>query len=130
MVNLTLARHQFARNSCKKPSVRPPKLDSAGSSPGRPSTSKAVIEAIPNRYRAMAGRGALRDAPGRDRSTKGGRTRAVPLPDWVAVELAEHLRRFPAKHDDLVFTSREHKPLNRNHIKAATYGDWLSLSPA
>ena len=47
---------------------------------------------------------------------KGGRTRAVPLSDWVAVELAEHLRRFPAPHDDLIFTSREHKPLNRNHV--------------
>ncbi len=47
---------------------------------------------------------------------KGGRTRAVPLPEWVAVELAEHLRRYPACHDDLVFTSREHKPLNRNHV--------------
>lgn len=47
---------------------------------------------------------------------KGGRTRTVPLSGWVAVELAEHLRRFPAGHDDLVFVSREHKPLNRNHI--------------
>ncbi len=47
---------------------------------------------------------------------KGGRTRAVPLPEWVAVELTKHLRRFPACHDDLVFTSREHKPLNRNHV--------------
>ncbi len=47
---------------------------------------------------------------------KGGRTRTVPLPDWVAVELSEHLRRFPVEHNDLVFTSREHKPLNRNHV--------------
>jgi integrase len=47
---------------------------------------------------------------------KFGRTRIVPLPDWVAVELTEHLRRHPAAGEDLVFTSREHKPLNRNHI--------------
>ena len=47
---------------------------------------------------------------------KGGRTRTVPLSEWVAVELAEDLRRFPAGHDDLVFTSRERKPLNRNHV--------------
>ena len=40
----------------------------------------------------------------------------MPLPEWVAVELSEHLRRFPAERNDLVFTSREHKPLNRNHI--------------
>jgi integrase len=38
------------------------------------------------------------------------------LPDWVADELAQHLRQFPADHDALVFTSREHKPLNRNHV--------------
>lgn len=37
---------------------------------------------------------------------KGGRTRTVPLPEWVAIELAEHLRLFPTGHDDLVFTSR------------------------
>lgn len=40
----------------------------------------------------------------------------MPLPDTVAAELAEHLRRHPAEGDDLVFTSREHKPLDRNHF--------------
>ena len=34
----------------------------------------------------------------------------------VAVALAEHLRRFPAESDELVFTSREAKPINRNHF--------------
>jgi integrase len=38
---------------------------------------------------------------------KRGKTRTVPLPDTVAVELAEHLRRHPAEGDELVFTSRE-----------------------
>jgi integrase len=39
-----------------------------------------------------------------------------PLPDAVATELAEHLRRYPAQADGLVFTTRERKPLNRNYI--------------
>ncbi len=47
---------------------------------------------------------------------KGDKTRSVPLPDIVATELAEHLRRYPAEGDELVFTSREHKPLDRNHF--------------
>ncbi len=55
--------------------------------------------------------GQLRIAP-----PKGGKTRIVPLPDAVAVELAEHLRRYPAAGQELVFTSREHKPLNRNYV--------------
>ncbi len=41
---------------------------------------------------------------------KGGKTRTVPLPGAVGTELAEHLRRWPAKGDGLVFTSREGKP--------------------
>ncbi len=45
----------------------------------------------------------------------------MPLPDAVAVELAEHLRRYPASGEDLVFTSREHKPLNRNYFN---HGVW------
>jgi hypothetical protein len=39
--------------------------------------------------------------------------------EWLEAqtfERAEHLRHFPAGHDHLVFISREHKPLNRNHI--------------
>jgi integrase len=47
---------------------------------------------------------------------KGGKTRTVPLPDAVATALAEHLRRHPASDAELVFTSREHKPINRNHF--------------
>lgn len=46
---------------------------------------------------------------------KGRKTRTVPLPAAVAAELAEHLRRHPATGSDLVFTSREHKALNRNY---------------
>lgn len=47
---------------------------------------------------------------------KGGRTRTVPLPDTVSVALAEHLRRYPAEAGDLMFTSRERKPINRTHF--------------
>lgn len=47
---------------------------------------------------------------------KGGRTREVPLPDTVATELAEHLRSYPPQQDGRVSTTRERKPLNRNHI--------------
>ena len=42
--------------------------------------------------------------------------RTVPLPDSVGEAIAEHLRRYPPGDDDLVFTSREHKPINRNHF--------------
>lgn len=45
----------------------------------------------------------------------------MPLPDAVATELAEHLRRWPAEGDDLVFTSREAKPINRNHFNPYTW---------
>lgn len=47
---------------------------------------------------------------------KGGKTRTVPLPSTVAAALAEHLRRYPAGGDDLVFTSRERTPINRTHF--------------
>jgi len=47
---------------------------------------------------------------------KGGKTRAVPLPDAVAEELAQHLHSHAADSTDLVFTSRERNPINRNHF--------------
>lgn len=47
---------------------------------------------------------------------KGGKVRTVPLPDAVGEAIAAHLRRHPAGDDGLVFTSREHKPINRNHF--------------
>jgi integrase len=46
---------------------------------------------------------------------KGRKTRDVPLPDAVAMALAERLRQFPAV-DGLVFTSREHKLVNRTYF--------------
>ena len=46
---------------------------------------------------------------------KARKTREVPLPDIVAVALAERLRNYPAV-DGLVFTSREHKLVNRTYF--------------
>jgi len=46
---------------------------------------------------------------------KGRKVREVPLAETVAIALAERLRLFPPGADELVFTSREHKPLNRTH---------------
>jgi integrase len=59
---------------------------------------------------------------------KGGKTRTVPLPDTVAVEVAEHLRRYPASGDDLVFTSREQRPINRNHFNRYTWRPGLDAA--
>ncbi len=52
---------------------------------------------------------------------KGGKTREVPLPDTVATEVAEHLRKYPPQPDGLVFTSRERRPLNRNYINTQVW---------
>lgn len=63
---------------------------------------------------------------------KGGKPRDVPLPETVALRLTEHLAAYPAipvtlpwKHPGgkpvsarLVFTSREHKALNRNYFNS------------
>jgi integrase len=38
--------------------------------------------------------------------------RDVPLPDSIAIELAEHLRKFPVTHEDgLIFTTESGKPI-------------------
>jgi integrase len=42
--------------------------------------------------------------------------RAVAIPEFVAFELAEHLRRFPAGPDGLVFAAPEGGPLRRPHF--------------
>lgn len=45
---------------------------------------------------------------------KGRKTREVPLPEIVAIAIAEHLRRHPPV-DGLVFTTRERKLTSRNY---------------
>jgi integrase len=61
---------------------------------------------------------------------KYGRTRSVPLPDWVARELARSLEAYAPLEGDrleapalggLMFYSRERKPLNRNYFNHAIW---------
>ncbi len=59
---------------------------------------------------------------------KGSKTREVPLPDVVAVALAEHLRQYPAGEDGLIFTSRQGKPLDRNYINSHIWKPALKRS--
>lgn len=142
----------IAKNPCRASSVKLPKREQRKIEPWPLERVAAVIDALPERYRAIgvvaAGCG-LRQGEAfglrvRDvdflrrqlhveqqvkivRSTivldrpKGGKRRTVPLPDTVAAELAEHLRRHPAEGDELVFTSREHNPINRNHFNGYTW---------
>lgn len=66
---------------------------------------------------------------------KGGREREVPLPDVVAVAVAEHLRRYPAvevtlpwgdrdgppRTAELVVTSRQSNAVDRNHFNQGVW---------
>jgi integrase len=61
---------------------------------------------------------------------KYGRTRSVPLPEWVAYELARTLERFEPLTGErvvapglggLMFYSRERKPLNRNYFNQSVW---------
>ena len=137
----------IASNPCRAASVRLPKRDNHRVEPWPLEKVQAVIEALPERYRATAVVAAgcglrqgevfglrvsdvdfLRRRLHVEQQVKivharveldrpkGGKTRTVPLPDTVAEALAEHLRKFPAVLDGLVFTSGEHKPINRTHF--------------
>jgi integrase len=46
---------------------------------------------------------------------KGRKTREVPLADVVATALSERVRLYPSGEDGLIFTTREHKPMNRGY---------------
>jgi integrase len=137
----------IASNPCKARSVRLPQREQRKVQPWPVEQVEAVIDALPERYRATAVVGAgcglrqgevfglrvcdidflrkqvhVEQQVKLERSKivigtpKRNKTRTVPLPDSVAVELAEHLRRYPANGTDLVFISRERKPLNRNYF--------------
>lgn len=137
----------IASNPCRAGSVKLPKREQRKIEPWPVEQVEAVIDALPDRYGAIAVVAAgcglrqgevfglrVRDVDFLRRQLhveqqvkivrsqleldrpKGGKTRTVPLPDTVAAELAEHLRRHPTEGDDLVFTSRERKPINRNHF--------------
>jgi len=139
-------------NPCRAGSVKLPKREQRKVEPWPVEQVEAVIDALPERYRAVgvvaAGCGLrqgeafglrVRDVDFLRRQVhveqqvkivggmlkleapKGTRTRTVPLPDTVAAELAEHLRRIPVKDGGLMFTTREHKPINRNHFNPYTW---------
>jgi integrase len=42
--------------------------------------------------------------------------------------VAEHLRRYPGSGNELVFTSPEHKPINRNHFNRYTWRPALNAA--
>lgn len=52
---------------------------------------------------------------------KRGRVREVPLPETVAYALSERLRSHGPGPDDLIFWSREGKPMNRNYVNVAIW---------
>jgi len=137
----------IARNPCRAGSVKAPPVNPEKIEPWPVEQVTAVIDALPDRYRAVgvaaAGCGLrqgeafglrvcdldfLRHRINVEQQVKlvganlviarpkNRKTRTVPLPDSVAVELAEHLRRYPAVGEALVFTSREQKPLNRGYF--------------
>jgi integrase len=139
----------LARNPCSAQSVRPPRSETRKVEPWPVEQVKAVIDALPPRYRALATVAAgcglrqgeafglrvvdidflrhrvrveqqVKIVGGRIRiePPKGGKRRVVPLPDTIALELAEHLRQFPADGTVLAFTSREHQALNRNYFNS------------
>lgn len=60
---------------------------------------------------------------------KGGKHREVPLPEAVAVAIAERLRAVPAGDDGLVFTTaRGHRPLNRNDYNRGVWEPALACA--
>ena len=52
---------------------------------------------------------------------KRGRTREVPLPDSVAVSVAEHLRAHPAGREELIFRNDAGGPLNRGAFNSRVW---------
>jgi integrase len=53
--------------------------------------------------------------------------RAVSIPEGVALELAEHIRRFPPGEDGLVFTAPEGGPVRRHNFRNRV---WVSATKA
>jgi integrase len=68
---------------------------------------------------------------------KYGRTRTVPLPEWVASELAAHIAGWPPLEGEritapsfsgLLFYGRERKPLNRNYYNSTVWRSALRMA--
>ena len=125
--------------------MRAPALEASRIVPWTAQAVEAVVQAHPDRYRAVpvlaAGCGLrqgetfgvrvedveflrqrvlvrqqVKLVAGRPTlaAPKGGKTREVPLPEVVAVELSEHLRRYPPV-DGLDYTTREGGPIDRTY---------------
>ena len=60
---------------------------------------------------------------------KGGKVREVPLPETVAVALAEHLRAFPAVEVTLPWGDRDGEPTTRNLVFTGPKGASLNKNP-
>ena len=156
----------IATNPCAASSVKPPALDGRRVEPWTREQVAAVVDAHPDRYRAIpvvtAGLGLrqgevfglrvedidflrrrvlvrqqVKLVKGRPifAPPKGRKEREIPLPEVVAVALAEHLRAWPAievalpwldldgepRTAKLVFSTREHGPVIRNHYNGYTW---------
>jgi integrase len=68
-----------------------------------------------DRQLVTAGRGAPELGPPKTKASY----RDVPLPDSVALDLAEHLRKFPPGGDGLIFTAKDGRPVRRQRIADA-----------
>ena len=60
---------------------------------------------------------------------KGGKVREVPLPETVAVALAEHLRAFPAREVTLPWLDRDGDPTTRTLVFTGPKGASLNKNP-
>lgn len=59
---------------------------------------------------------------------KGGKTREVPLPDAVAEAISEQIRLYPSGDSDLVFVTRERKPLVRTYYNPGIWKPALRVA--
>ncbi len=138
----------IARNPCRAGSVKPPKIDARKVQPWPVQQVSAVIDALPARYRAVAVVAAgcgLRQgevfglrvgdidflvrgcgsnnrsrscAVSSNRPAQGRQDPSCPTPQACRRRAGRTLEVLAGHADGLAFTSREHKPLNRNYFNS------------